>query len=131
MLHRAILGSVERFLGTLVEHYAGAFPLWVSPVQAALVPVTEKHAVYAADVLKRLEASGVRAVNLDANDSLGKRVRHATEEKIPYTLVVGDKEVEAGTITVRRRGSREQTTMWVEEFLIKLQSEVRTKDCTF
>jgi threonyl-tRNA synthetase len=131
MLHRAILGSVERFLGTLVEHYAGAFPLWVSPVQVALVPVTEKHGDYAHQVLKRFEAAKIRGVFLEANDSLGKRVRHANEEKIPYTLVVGDKEAEAGTVTVRRRGSRDQNAMSVEDFLKKIETEIGSRDCSF
>jgi threonyl-tRNA synthetase len=131
MLHRAILGSVERFLGTLVEHYAGAFPLWVSPTQAALVPVTEAHDGYARQVLKRFEAAGIRAVCLEANDSLGKRVRHANEEKIPYTLVVGDKEAAAGTVTVRRRGSRDQNAMSVDDFLTKIGSEIGSRDCSF
>jgi threonyl-tRNA synthetase len=131
MLHRAILGSVERFLGTLVEHYAGAFPLWVAPVQAALVPVTEGHAAHCLTLVKRMEESGVRVSYLEPGDTLGKRVRFANEEKIPYTLVVGDKEVEAGTVTVRRRGSRDQAAMPVEEFLAKFKSEVETKDCSF
>lgn len=131
MLHRAILGSVERFLGTLVEHYAGAFPLWVSPVQAAMVPVTEAHAAYSAELIRRMEALGIRTVYLEPGDTLGKRVRTANEEKIPYTLVVGDKEVEAKTVTVRRRGSREQTPMGFEDFLKKVQSEVESRDCSF
>lgn len=131
MLHRAILGSVERFLGTLVEHYAGAFPLWVSPVQAALVPVSESHAAYAMELFRKLEASGIRPVYLEPGETLGKRVREANEEKIPYTLVVGDKEVEGGTVAVRRRGSREQTVMKVEDFLVKIRSEVGNRDCSF
>lgn len=131
MLHRAILGSVERFLGTLVEHYAGAFPLWVSPVQAALVPVTESHAAYATELFKKLEAAGARPVYLEPGETLGKRVREANEEKIPYTLVVGDKEVQAGTVAVRRRGSRDQAVMSVEAFIEKLGSEIRNRDCSF
>ncbi len=131
MLHRAILGSVERFLGTLVEHYAGAFPLWVAPVQVALVPVTEAHSAYALELVKKFEAVGVRPVILEPGDTLGKRVREANEEKIPYTLVVGDKEVQAGTVTVRRRGSRDQNAMSVADFMSKLGSEVRDRDCSF
>lgn len=103
VIHRAILGSTERFLGILIEHYAGAFPLWLSPVQVKVLPVSEKHSEYAREVARTLKEAGIR-VELDAGDeSLGKRIRHAKLEKVPYLFVVGDKEVESKTVTVEGR----------------------------
>jgi threonyl-tRNA synthetase len=103
MVHRALLGSLERFFGVLVEHYAGAFPLWLAPVQAVVVPVTEKHQAYARAVGDELRRAGVRVQVDDRNEKLGYRIREAQVQKVPYMLVVGDKEVEAKTVSVRHR----------------------------
>jgi threonyl-tRNA synthetase len=103
MVHRALLGSLERFFGVLIEHYAGAFPLWLAPVQAVVIPVTEKHQAYAREVGGELRALGVRAHVDDRNEKLGYRIREAQVQKVPYMLVVGDKEVEAKNVSVRHR----------------------------
>ncbi len=100
MLHRALMGSIERFFGVLVEHYAGAFPVWLAPVQVRLLPVATGHEGYAADVAGQLRAEGLRVDVVDAGDQLGKRIRNAKLEKIPYVLVVGDDDVANG----HRRG---------------------------
>ena len=95
MVHRALLGSLERFFGVLIEHYAGAFPLWLAPVQAVVIPVTERHQDYAREVAAKLRAHGVRVHVDDRNERLGYKIREAQLQKVPYMLVVGDKEVEA------------------------------------
>jgi len=117
VLHRAIFGSVERFMGTLIEHYAGAFPLWIAPVQMALIPISEAHVPACRSLLERFRTEGFRVHLMDSNETLGKKIREAQTEKIPYALVVGDKEVENGTVTVRRYGEKEQTTLAVGDFL--------------
>ena len=103
MVHRALLGSLERFFGVLIEHYGGAFPLWLAPLQAVVIPVTEKHQAYAREVGDTLRAQGVRVHVDDRNEKLGYRIREAQVQKVPYMLVVGDKEVEAKTVSVRHR----------------------------
>ncbi len=102
MIHAAIMGSIERYLSVLIEHYAGAFPLWLAPVQVQVLPVSEKHHAYANDVLERLRSANLRA-ELLADESLGKRIRQTKLEKVPYFMVIGDKEVESGTVTVEGR----------------------------
>ncbi|HUL76435.1 MAG TPA: threonine--tRNA ligase, partial [Vicinamibacteria bacterium] len=103
MIHRALLGSLERFFGVLIEHYGGAFPLWLAPVQAVVVPVTEKHQAYAHDVAAELRRKGLRIHVDDRSEKLGYRIREAQVQKVPYMLVVGDKEVEARSVSVRHR----------------------------
>jgi len=110
MIHRALFGSVERFFGVLVEHYAGAFPVWLSPVQTRVLPVAEAHEEYAQSVIARLKAAGVRADQDEADEPLGKRIRKAKLEKIPYILVVGDSDVAATTVGVNERGTNERGT---------------------
>lgn len=127
VLHRAILGSVERFMGALIEHYAGAFPLWLAPVQLALIPVAEVHEAVCLSLLERFRSEGFRVTLMDSHDTLGKKIREAQTEKIPYALVVGDKEVENGTVTVRRYGEKEQTTLAVGDFLQQCQEAIKRK----
>jgi len=103
MVHRALLGSLERFFGVLIEHYAGAFPLWLAPTQATVIPVTERHQEYARSVAETLRAAGVRASVDDRNEKLGYKIREAQVQKVPYMLVVGDKEVAAGNVSLRHR----------------------------
>lgn len=103
MIHRALFGSVERFFGVLVEHYAGAFPVWLSPVQVRVLPVAENHAEYASRVVEELRRIGARVDLVEASDPLGKRIRTAKLEKIPYVLVVGDDDVAHGTVGVNTR----------------------------
>lgn len=128
LIHRTIMGSFERFMGILIEHYAGAFPTWLSPVQAIIIPISEeKFGAYALLVKNKLTASGAR-VEVDASaESLGKRIRNAEKQKTPYILVVGEKELEAGTITIRERNNPEQVAMKIEEFVEKIMSEIREK----
>jgi threonyl-tRNA synthetase len=126
MIHRALFGSVERFFGILVEHYAGAFPSWLAPVQALVLPVADRHQDYAVAVVDRLRDAGFRAELTDAtHDTLGARVRRGKVEKIPYLLVVGDADVEAGTVGVNARGAeRPERDVTVEDFLARLALEV-------
>lgn len=127
LIHRTIMGSFERFMGILIEHYAGVFPTWLSPVQVIILPVSEKFADYARSVETRFIASGIR-VQMDASDeSLGKRIRAAVKQKIPYILVVGEKEAADNSVTVRERGNEEQNTMPIEKFLEKIKKEITEK----
>jgi threonyl-tRNA synthetase len=124
MIHRALLGSIERFMGILIEHCAGAFPLWLAPVQVRILTVTDDYKDYAAKVFKELRHLGWR-VELDGrNEKLGYKIREAQLAKIPYALIVGEKEVQAQTIAPRRRGGENLTPMSVADFIRKLRLEV-------
>jgi threonyl-tRNA synthetase len=127
MIHAAIMGSIERFLSVLIEHVGGAFPLWLSPVQARVMPVSEKHNVYAQEVLDTLKAAGIRADVDDANESLGKKIRNAKQEKIPYLLVVGDKEVEAKTVSIESRDKGKLDATSVADFIVKATEETKRR----
>jgi threonyl-tRNA synthetase len=126
MLHRALFGSIERFFGVLVEHYAGAFPLWLAPVQATVLPVADRHDAYAFRVVDRLRTSGYRAELVDgSHGALGARIRRAKMEKVPYVLVVGDADVEAGTVGVNKRGSEQpERDVLVDELIDRFAAEV-------
>jgi threonyl-tRNA synthetase len=124
MLHRALFGSIERFFGVLLEHYAGAFPTWLAPVQARVLPVADAHQAHAAEVVERLTEEGFRVDVVDANDQLGKRIRSAKLEKIPYVLVVGDDDVAAGTLGVNPRGGDVERGVPLDDFIRRLHSEV-------
>ena len=124
MIHRALFGSIERFFGVLVEHYAGAFPTWLSPVQVRILPVRDDHGSYAQEVRGRLAAAGVRAEAEDAGEPLGARIRRAKLEKVPYILVVGDADVAAGTVGVNARGSdAPERGVGVDSFVEKMRVE--------
>jgi threonyl-tRNA synthetase len=124
MLHRALFGSVERFFGVLVEHYAGAFPTWLSPVQVKILPVAEAHETYARQVTDSLLAAGIRVEFVEANDQLGKRIRTAKMEKTPYVLVVGDDDVAANTVGVNARGLDVERGVAVTEFTRRITEEI-------
>jgi len=124
MLHRALFGSVERFFGVLIEHYAGAFPTWMAPVQARVLPVAEAHQGYADHVVARLKEAGFRTDLVDANDQLGKRIRAAKMEKLPYVLVVGDDDVANGTLGVNPRGGEVERGVGLEDFVSRVQREI-------
>ena len=124
MLHRALLGSIERFFGVLLEHYAGAFPAWLAPIQARVLPVSEAHEGYAEKVASAIEAAGGRVDIVNAADPLGKRIRAAKLEKLPYVLVVGDDDVAAGTVGVNPRGGEVERGVGVDEFVRRLEAEV-------
>lgn len=117
VLHRAVFGSLERFMAILIEHYAGAFPTWLAPVQATILPVSEKFSDYSNKIAEELKAAGIRYIIDDSNETLGKKIRNAEMMKIPYMLVVGEKEVEDKTIAVRSYATKEQNVMTMEEFL--------------
>ncbi|MEM7322886.1 MAG: threonine--tRNA ligase [Actinomycetota bacterium] len=123
MLHRALLGSVERFFGVLVEHFAGNFPLWLAPTQVEVLPVAEAHNQYASSVVDSLVEAGYRVQMTEATDPLGKRIRRAKTQKIPYVLVVGDDDVAAGTVGVNPRGGDVERDVTVQDFLARLQAE--------
>jgi len=124
MIHRALFGSVERFFAVLLEHYAGAFPAWLAPVQVRVLGVRDDHHAYAARIADRLVAEGFRADVVDASDKLGNRIRKAKVEKIPYVLVVGDDDVEHGTVGVNPRGGEVERGVHVDEFAARLRAEV-------
>jgi threonyl-tRNA synthetase len=129
MIHRALFGAVERFFAILLEHYAGAFPAWLAPVQVALLPVADRHAAYALRIADRLRGEGFRAEEHGAHsDSLGARIRRAKSEKIPYVLVVGDEDADAGTVGVNRRGSdAPERGVPVDAFVERLAAEVASR----
>ena len=127
VIHRALLGSTERFLGVMIEHFAGSFPLWLSPVQVALVPVSEKFMVYANEIYKKLRVENIRVELNEANESLGKRIREAETMKTPYICVVGEKEVEAGTVSIRARGGKDLGAISIDEFTSKLGKEIKDR----
>ncbi len=124
MIHRAISGSVERFMGIILEHYAGALPLWLSPTQAAVLPISQEQAEFSQNIVKKLSEAGVRAELDDSSETVGKKIRAAEMMKIPVMFVIGKKEVEAKTVTVRRRGSKDQTTTSIEEIVNQLITEI-------
>jgi threonyl-tRNA synthetase len=127
MIHRALFGSVERFFAIILEHYAGAMPAWLSPVQARVLPVRDDHELYAAAVLGRLTAAGLRADVAAADEPLGSRIRKAKLEKLPYVLVVGDADVEAGTVGVNPRGGEVERDVPVGVFVDRLRDEVESR----
>jgi threonyl-tRNA synthetase len=116
MIHRTVLGSMERFLGCLIEHYAGAFPLWLAPVQAVLIPIADRHLEYALQVERELKASGVRAEVDARSERMNLKIRQAQLQKIPYMLIVGDKEVEAAAVSVRLRDGEDLGGQSLEAF---------------
>lgn len=128
LIHAAIFGAFERFIGIITEHFAGAFPLWLSPVQAVVIPISEeKFGAYAKTVETRLIASGIRATIDDSKESLGKRISEAEKQKIPYMLVVGEKEMTANSVAVRQRGDKKQEILKVDEFMEKIAKEINDK----
>ena len=128
MLHRAIFGSIERFIGIITEHFGGAFPLWISPEHVRVLPVNnEFHLEKAKEIVEELKKNGIRA-SIDAGeDKLGYRMRSAQVKKVPYTLVIGDHEVEEGTVTYRHLGNREQITVKFDEFINLLKVEIKER----
>ena len=127
MIHRVVLGAIERFLGVLIEHYAGAFPLWLSPVQATVMTITDRHIDYGRQVKDKLLERGVRVEIDDRNEKIGFKIREARNQKIPYMLIVGDKEVEQNTIGVRKRGEDATVTMSVDDFMVKFDEQVKAR----
>jgi threonyl-tRNA synthetase len=124
MIHRALYGSIERFMGVLVEHFAGAFPSWLAPVQAVVIPIADRHLDYARSVHARLSAEGARAEVDDSDNTIGAKIRHHQLQKVPYMLVVGDNEVGSNTVSVRRRSGEETRGVGMDEFAKQLAEEI-------
>ncbi len=127
MIHRVVFGSVERFIGVITEHFAGAFPTWLAPVQVSLLPIADRHLDYLFAVREKLEALGVRCEVDTRNEKIGYKIREAQLQKIPYMLVAGDKELENGTISVRTRSGEDKGSMSVDEFARQIAEEIRTR----
>lgn len=129
MIHRVVFGSIERFIGILTEHFAGAFPLWLSPVQVTVLPISERHAEYAQKVRDTLADAGLRVELDDRNEKIGYRIREAQLQKIPYMLVVGDKEAESGEVSVRGRKEGDTGSMALDAFVRKALQEIKDRVC--
>jgi threonyl-tRNA synthetase len=123
MIHRALLGSMERFAGILIEHYGGRFPPWLAPVQALVLPVADRHNERAAEIAVRLRSSGMRAGVDDRTESVGRKIRDAELSKAPYMLVVGDKEIESETVSVRHHGDGDLGAIGLEELVERMREE--------
>jgi threonyl-tRNA synthetase len=130
MVHRALFGSVERFFGVLIEHYAGAFPVWLAPVQVVVIPISERHVTYADQVVRQLQDADVR-VEVDArNEKMNGKIREHALQKVPFMLVVGDKEAEKGEVNVRTRGHEKTETIAATEFLTRIKRLIAEKKST-
>tara|TARA_B100000519_G_C14022909_1_gene334254 strand:- start:306 stop:692 length:387 start_codon:yes stop_codon:yes gene_type:complete len=127
MIHRALMGSIERFFGVLIEHYAGAFPTWLAPVQVSILPVAEEHENYADQVAEILRKKDFRVETERASNSLGKRIRDVKSQKIPYVLVVGGEDVESQTVGVNQRIGEVQRGVPLNDFIEDLEDEVRSQ----
>ena len=127
MIHRVVFGSIERFIGVITEHFSGAFPLWLTPVQVKILPVTERAHDYAAAVAAKLDAAGIRVENDLRSEKLGYKIREAQMQKIPYMLVVGDRDMENNTVSIRTRKGEDLGAMTLDAFLEKCQAEIASK----
>ncbi len=127
MIHRALAGSLERFFGILVEHYGGAFPAWLAPVQAVVAPISENEVAYAREVVGRLQKAGFRAEVDESNEKLGYKIRHWKTQKVPYILVVGKREVEDGTVNVNQRGIDEKRTVSIDSYVEELDAAIKAR----
>ena len=128
MVHRALYGSVERFFGILLEHYAGAFPVWLAPVQAIVLPITDRQLEYGRQVKDRLTAAGVRAQLDDRSEKVNLKIRDAQLQKIPYMLVIGDREAQSGQVAVRHRKHGDLGAKPLEQFVADVLKLIETKD---
>ena len=126
-IHRAPLSTHERLIGFLIEHYAGAFPLWLSPIQIAIIPISEKHNSYAKKIEKELKENNIRVEIKDENETLGKKIREAEMQKIPYLLIIGDKEIEAQSVSVRERGKGDTGAIKLNDFISRISKEIKDK----
>ena len=127
MIHRALLGSMERFFGILIEHYAGAFPVWLAPTQVVVIPITDRHHEYARACFRQLQEAGIRASLDDRSEKIGYKIREAETQKIPYMLIVGDKEIESEKVSVRRRRQGDLGQMPLQQLIGQIQQEIREK----
>ncbi|MBQ7723098.1 MAG: threonine--tRNA ligase [Selenomonadaceae bacterium] len=131
MVHRVVYGSIERFIGILIENYAGAFPVWLAPVQIKLLPITDAHLPYAKELAEKFFNLKLRAEVDDRNEKVNKKIRDAQVRKIPYTIVIGDKEVETGVLPIRKYSTKDSVNMSVEDFVAYVQEKISTRDQEF
>ncbi len=127
MIHRVVFGSIERFIGVITEHFAGAFPTWLAPVQVKIMPITDRTAEYAKAVAEKLEALGIRTETDLRNEKIGYKIREAQLKKVPYMLVVGDKEAEAGSVAVRTRSGEDKGAVALDDFIASITEEIKTR----
>ncbi len=128
MLHRVVFGSMERFHGILIEHYAGAFPAWLAPQQVALVPIADRHNEYMDKIYKKLKENGIRVIFEEKSESMNYKIRdYFQNRKVPYVLVAGDKEIESNKVAIRKRGVGQIGEMTIDEFIEKLKEEIDSK----
>jgi threonyl-tRNA synthetase len=127
MIHRALLGSLERFFGVLVEHYAGAFPVWLAPVQAAMIPIADRHLDYAKQVAQELKKAGLRVIVDERPERMNAKIRDAQNQKIPYMLVIGDKEQESGQVALRLRNGENPGPILLADFIARAHDEIAAK----
>jgi len=127
MIHRALLGSLERFFGVLIEHYAGAFPVWLSPLQAAIIPIADRHVAYARQVEKQLKDQHIRVWVDDRNERMNAKIRDAQNQKIPYMLVLGDREQETGQVALRLRNGENPGAIDLTAFIERAKSDIEKK----
>jgi len=127
MVHRALMGSMERFFGILIEHYGGAFPVWLSPIQAMAIPIADRHLDYAREVVNKLKTEGLRAKLDDRSERMNAKIRDAQNQKIPYMLVIGDKEMESGQVALRLRSEENPGAMPLNDFLTIAKKDIADK----
>ena len=131
MVHRVVYGSIERFIGILIENFAGAFPVWFAPIQIKLLPIADKHLDFTKKLYDKFFALGLRAEIDDRSEKTGKKIRDAQVKKIPYMVVIGDKEAETGILPIRKHGSKESFEMSVEDFIKYVQEKISSRDLTY
>jgi threonyl-tRNA synthetase len=128
LIHRAVMGSTERFLGRLIEHFGGAFPPWLAPIQAQIIPISdEKHGAYGRELLVRLEAAGLRAELAQSKDRMQAKIRRAQLQKVPYMLIIGDKERDADAVAVRLRSGEDLGALPVDAFIARAKGDIASK----
>jgi threonyl-tRNA synthetase len=127
MIHRVVFGSIERFIGVITEHFAGAFPTWLAPVQVKVLPLTDRTLAVSQDIAAQLDKAGVRVEVDDRNEKLGYKIREAQLQKVPYMLVIGDRDVEKGVVSVRSRSKGDLGAMTLDDFQAMIREEIATK----
>ena len=127
MIHRVVFGSIERFIGIITEHFAGAFPMWLAPVQVKFLPVADRHLDYVNKIKEQFENAGIRCEVDDRSEKVGFKIRNAQLEKVPYMILAGDKDIENGTISIRSRKNGDEGACTVEEFIKRAKEEVANK----
>ena len=128
MLHRAILGSFERFIGILIENYAGCLPCWLAPVQVVLLPIADKHHTYIQQLYKKLQAASIRVITDLRNEKIGFKIRNYSMHRVPYLLIVGDSELQSGCVSVRTQSGEDIGVVEIQEFINRLQAVISNKE---